>query len=801
MAIIVDPDNLDRDQVIFGSEPQDLSLYDVGALAHAASEGSDGGTIISTTTFTATGGAFVSWGIANGDILCLFTGANSRHYRINSITSETELEVYTDDTFSTFTETASGLVWGIRESSGGSIADGVTEQCVYSYSKEEWRSDTEQYGGDDLIRHRFPYEPITPEQFEIGGLAAHGDWDYANLYTRNKIRTGGWRSVNLAGTAQQEYSGMISLGSMDSDAQAYYQQLTATTDPTDFAFTGGVNEAVFVWELADDRRTYFKAFLRKKGLTYAQYDLITEQAISALTYKVYSFPLTHVSDSTITDDDGQVVSQTPFTTSTVRSLAGAKNDGVTTAGTGTFTSATAQFQTSLVQAGYDALRITSGADQAYFHILSVDSETQLTVSVADGTFTGEAALTFDVYTPFMIDPVVNDGTLANVDGATGTLTSIAGGFVAAGITTGDMLVITEAGSDHRGVYKVITRDADDILTVNTSDKAFTAVGNIDYHIIEPSMRLQYKWETIALAGVGNLTFADADPDTIERSAGSWIADGVTEGDVLIITNSVSNNGSYTVASRTATVVTLVATDTLTAEGPVAASAACRRGFKRTISGVVYAFGWRQFGNNAELADCYQYTQHQLRQTTDIDHGPGVARGDITDQMLAYTFPTGTTTNMVIDDLHPDDTNNITVVDATGASRLYAYVSSGTIVFNTNLQGDAFAIYRMFFLNDNPPGADLGRDYGTKDAITVLDASAIPVPIAGNVGGAASVNFSYDYDFNVQRGAGSLGTDAPIVIIGIGLGTAQFVRFDGTITRSKGLTFSLVSALERNYSNP
>lgn len=800
MAIIVDPDNLDRDQVIFGTSPQDLSLYDVGALAHPASEGADGGTIVSTNTFIATGGAFISWGIANGDILCLFTGDDSRHYRINSITSETELEVYPDDTHLTFTVTASGLVWGIRESSGGSIADGVTEQCVYSYTKEEWRSDTEQYGGDDLIRHQFPFEPITPEQFEIGGLLAHGDWDYANLYTRNKVRTGGWRTVNTAGTALHEYMGSISLGSMDSDAQAYYQQISATTDPTDFAFTGAINEAVFIWEAGDDRRTYFKAFLRKKGKTYSAYDLITEQAISQLTYKVYSFPLTHATDAAITDDDGEIVSQNPFTTTAVRTLAGAKNDGVTTAGGSTFTSATAQFQTSNVQAGYDALRITAGANAGYYHILSVDSETQITVADADGTFSAGAGQTFDVYTPYLLDPRTDDGTLANVDSATGTLTSGAGGFIAAGIAEGDMVVITEAGSDHRGVYKVISRDADDILTLNTSDKAFTAVGNIDYYIIEPSMRLQYKWETVALGGTGNLTFTAA-TRVINRSAGSWVADGVTEGDILIVTNSTSNNGSYTVLSVTATDATLVPTDVLVNEGPVAATVVCRRGFKRTISGVVYAFGWRLFGNDAELADCYQYTQHQLRQTTDIDHGPGTARGDITDQMLTYTFPTGSTVNMVIDDLSPDDLNNITVVDATGAARLYAYVASGTIVFNTNLRNDAFAIYRMFFLNDSPPGDDLGRDYGTKDAITVLDASEPPVQIAGNVGGAASVSFSYDYDFNVQRGAGSAGTDAPIVIIGIGLATAQFVRFDGTITRAKGLTFSLVSALERNYANP
>jgi hypothetical protein len=67
-------------------------------------------------------------------------------------------------------------------------------------------------------------------------------------------------------------------------------------------------------------------------------------------------------------------------------------------------------------------------------------------------------------------------------------------------------------------------------------------------------------------------------------------------------------------------------------------------------------------------------------------------------------------------------------------------------------------------------------------------------------GASSIAFDFDYDNNVQGGRTSA-TDAKVTIRAIGLETAQFIETTGTITRATGLSFSLVSSLERNYSNP
>lgn len=65
-----------------------------------------------------------------------------------------------------------------------------------------------------------------------------------------------------------------------------------------------------------------------------------------------------------------------------------------------------------------------------------------------------------------------------------------------------------------------------------------------------------------------LTFADANPDTITRSSGSWITDGFAAGQYLSIFGSASNDGcGLLIDSVTATVITLDSGEALTAEGP------------------------------------------------------------------------------------------------------------------------------------------------------------------------------------------------------------------------------------------
>jgi len=95
-----------------------------------------------------------------------------------------------------------------------------------------------------------------------------------------------------------------------------------------------------------------------------------------------------------------------------------------------------------------------------------------------------------------------------------------------------------------------------------------------------------------------------------------------------------------------------------------------------------------------------------------------------------------------------------------------------------------------FFDENP--------IDSPDALIVNNNSG--TPITGNISGAANFAFDFDYDNNAQgeRVAGQ--GNAAITIRAIGFNSAQFVETSGTITRATGQSFTLVSALERNYLN-
>lgn len=205
------------------------------------------------------------------------------------------------------------------------------------------------------------------------------------------------------------------------------------------------------------------------------------------------------------------------------------------------------------------------------------------------------------------------------------------------------------------------------------------------------------------------------------------------------------------------------------------------------------------GNNATAEQIYEKVQYQLRQNSDIDAGVGVVTGKTADTLLNFVGDTLLTTKGVyISAFNTQDTNRLQFTDNNNNVRTYPYVASLTLNFNDNLVNDPNAIYRVFFTND-ATGNNVGANFGTSGAIIVQNASS--TPISGTVGGASSLSFSFDYDGNAQRGTSSKGTDAPITVVAIGLGTGQYVKATGTIARSTANLVSLVSSLERNYQNP
>lgn len=223
-------------------------------------------------------------------------------------------------------------------------------------------------------------------------------------------------------------------------------------------------------------------------------------------------------------------------------------------------------------------------------------------------------------------------------------------------------------------------------------------------------------------------------------------------------------------------------------------------FTRTIGGVQYDFNVEVDGNGQSIEGIYETLQYRLRLDSDIDDGPGVQIGKIAKALAFFLGDTlKMTEGVYLVNFDPSDTNDI-IHDPVGPDLdiSFPFTAALQVQFGGNLVADTDSVFRVFFTNDDA-GANAGNDFGTDGAITVNDQQG--VEMSGSVNGVSSVTLTYDYDANVQRGAGSAGTDAPITVVAIGLATGQYVSAEGVIARSTSNVVSLVSPLERNYANP
>ena len=173
----------------------------------------------------------------------------------------------TEVVISTGAKTIQLLVAGNLDDNSPGKSSGVTLQALYSFLKEEWKSDA------NLNKFRFPLKAIFEAKFDwING------WGPADAQTRDLIRDAGWKE-----TDDSEYAGFITLGEMDAPLvdQAYYQQVAGfDQSTTDFDKTGEVNEAVRIFDGgATDNRDFFKALLREEAKLFAESNLLVEQGI------------------------------------------------------------------------------------------------------------------------------------------------------------------------------------------------------------------------------------------------------------------------------------------------------------------------------------------------------------------------------------------------------------------------------------------------------------------------------------------------------------------------------------------
>lgn len=208
--------------------------------------------------------------------------------------------------------------------SGNLSTDGVTLKALYSFLKEEWKSDA------NLIKYPFPFVPITDEQFEL----VNG-WNFANSTSRDLIRTGGWAVVSpTTGNPTEMWAGVISLGSLDSNDAVYFQQINGGSS-TNFVLAGPVNQAVQVYSdpngdgsTADgyDYRSFLRLFCRERAQTFATAAL-SDIGVSQLTYQVYRFPLSSVGDNKVVASDSAIANNSPYTGMTITYGAGSTTIG------------------------------------------------------------------------------------------------------------------------------------------------------------------------------------------------------------------------------------------------------------------------------------------------------------------------------------------------------------------------------------------------------------------------------------------------------------------------------------------
>lgn len=228
--------------------------------------------------------------------------------------------VGTDALFSTtFTASAEELVINpVTKTIGLKVLglldqDGATVKAVYSKLKDAWRTNA------TLIRFPFPMGPITDEQFEmINGW----NWDKvstsgaATQTTVELLRTGGW-SVVSGGVDLERWTNIITLGSLGSTDQVYYQQVSEATPSVNFKLTGKVNQAIQIWSdpngdgnTADgyNRTTYLKIFVREWEKLYAQSEIF-DIGVSTILPQAYRYPLTNSADLKITVTQANLVTQ------------------------------------------------------------------------------------------------------------------------------------------------------------------------------------------------------------------------------------------------------------------------------------------------------------------------------------------------------------------------------------------------------------------------------------------------------------------------------------------------------------
>ncbi len=685
---------------------------------------------------------------------------------------------------------------------GNVSADGATLQALYSFLKEEWKADA------DLIPHPFPITAVTPEQFEFGADWNPEDNPTYSIRTRKILRTGGWREIDSSAVVKREYAGVITLGSFEDPVndKAYYQVGSDPADTgaaIDFTFAGPVNEAILSYEENVGPCT------TPDGLSFSGTNHTITRANGSWIDDGYKKggQVTVVGAENAGNNGTHLITSVTALVLTVSTGLVDSTDDNTARCARNYRNAVKVFLRirdadvngkTFAQSQLSDIGVTAVDNKVFRFPLS--TATDLKIEETDANIASQSPYTqivpryFDqVYsravdtpgTPRSFGIVIDVGTHSGVDGscsASGnTLTSLEGGIVDDGRYEGGTLTVHEGSN--AGIYTIATGAGAITPTTVQITGTFPAADTDMSFTIQRAAPVSASAEQI-YEKIQYLLRQAADIDSTDQTVTGKTADGllVFVGETLVTGRahpSNPNGGGYGVM-----IEGFSSNDTnrltFTDNG----------GVERTFPFV--AAGTINFNSNLQS-----------------DPGPAVYR-----MFFTYTERFTNTGFSLTAASGPTATLNSSTTDLVGE------LANGDYI---RLSGFANAVNNgIWVLTGAPSGSGpWSAPIRKVDNLTVINESAGPsisvdkkpidsphaiivqnnsdVDIAGNVGGA-SVNFDFDYDGNVQGGR-TAGVDAAVTIRAIGLDTAQFVETTGLIARAVGQSFSLVAALERNYSNP
>lgn len=607
-------------------------------------------------------------------------------------------------------------------------SDGVTLQAIYSFFKEEWKSDAA------LIPHPFPMIAITPEQFEFVN-----DWEPRNNVTRLRLKTAGWREIDELDILKREYFGVITLGSIaEATDQVYYQQGTDSSDTTaatNFARPAAVNEPVLSYE------EIVPADTTSPGHTFAASTITRNDGGSFLTdgFQVGARAVVIGSTGSPTRDGTFVLTGVSATVLTVTGTpwSGALGSDQTARIAKEFRNAMALFLREPFDAGFGSgktfskatltdIGVTTLTYQAYRFPLA--NAADLKVTNSDATIEARSP---EVQITYYSNPQTFTGFVLD-----------AGSTLSPQTTAQFGIVIDARGYTAEETYEFIQHELRQAANIQDATSPVTVVaGNIADELLE-------------FVGDALRTLPAANP--LGGGTGVYITNFDSNDTNRL---SFADNEFGTTARRT---FPFVAAGTIN--------------FNPNLVSDSMGMFWMFFEYTERFTESFALS------------GVAGSTAVLTSTTVNLEEELAVNDYINLQEFVDPNNNGIWIVDSFGA------VSPNTATI-TKINGDTVS-------NETGPGSGTldKNPINSPDAIIVDSAGSFsPLPITAAIV-SSSVAFDFDYDANVQGGR-TAGTNAAIILRAIGLETAQFVEATGTITRAVGLSFTLTSGLERNYSNP